>query len=76
VLTLRDSDDKEWAVWTWHAVLQNELVGKVRIGDLVALHYKGKRARQDGGGEYAAYRVAIEASTENPRGESHDDIPF
>jgi hypothetical protein len=65
VLTLRDQDGKNWSVWTWHTVLKNELVGKVEPGNFLAIHCRGKRPRQDGGGEYAAYRVAIN-KTEKP----------
>jgi hypothetical protein len=73
VYTIRDQSGKEWAVWTWHTVLKNELVGKVQAGDFVAIHYRGKRPRQDGGGEYAAYRVAIDKSERQPP--STDDEP-
>ena len=79
VLTLRDPAGKEHNVWTWHTVLQNELVGKVSPGNLVALHYRGRRARQSGDGDYAAYRVAIETGTADTgtTGEAQDaGIPF
>jgi hypothetical protein len=71
VLTLRDKTGKEWAVWTWHFVLQKELVEQVNVGDMVALHYQGRRAKQKGEGDYAAYRVAIEKSAGDG-----DQIPF
>jgi len=78
VLTLKTADG-ERSVWCWHAVLASELVGKASSGDLVAIHFKGKRTRQDGNGEYASYRVAIERGTEpTPAGgnETDDGIPY
>jgi hypothetical protein len=41
-------------------VLRRELVGKVEPGNLVALHYNGRRKKVSGDGDYASYRVAIE----------------
>jgi hypothetical protein len=60
VLTLRTPDGTERSVWTWHAVLRNELVGKVEPGDFIAIHYRGRKQKQKGDGDYASYRVAIE----------------
>ena len=74
VLTLRGQDGKERAIWTWHTVLQNELIGKVGEGDLVALHYRGRRARLSGDGEYAAYRIAIERRADKTEAELQDEF--
>ncbi len=76
VLTVRDPAGKEWAVWTWHTVLQNELIGKVNAGDLVALHYRGRRARLSGDGDYAAYRVAIESRGAKTEDELKSEFGF
>jgi hypothetical protein len=77
VLTLRTEDGIERSVWTWHFVLRDELVGKVEPGDFVAINYRGRKAKQKGDGDYAAYRVAI-VKTENTGGGGvpEDDIPF
>jgi hypothetical protein len=82
VLTVRDPAGKEHSVWTWHTVLQNELVGKVEPGDFVALNYRGRRPKMKGDGDYAAYRVAVEKgenmSSSNAAAEpsGDDDLPF
>ncbi len=73
VLTVRGTDGDEHAVWTWHTVLQRELLGNVQPGDFVAIHYRGKRPRLDGNGEYASYRVAIQKA-DNSTGV--DGIPY
>jgi hypothetical protein len=61
VMTLR-TQEKDRAVWLWHTVLQNELIDKVDLGDFVAIHYLGRRKKQSGDGDYAAYRVAIDSA--------------
>jgi hypothetical protein len=58
-MTLR-TQEKDRAVWLWHTVLQNELIDKVNLGDFVAIHHLGRRKKQSGDGDYAAYRVAID----------------
>lgn len=60
VYTLEDEVTGKWAVWTWHTVLRNELVDKVEIGDFVALSFIGFKTSKNTGGEYPAYRVAID----------------
>jgi hypothetical protein len=74
VLTVRDQHGAERPVWTWHIVLQNELIGKVEPGDFIAIHYRGRRAKLKGEGDYAAYRVAIEKA-DKPSPEE-DGIPY
>ncbi len=71
VLTVRCEDGTERSVWTWHTVLQSELIGQgvtagdytsyaVQPGNLVAIVFRGKRPRQNGDGSYTGYRVAID----------------
>jgi len=72
VLTLRTQGGTERSVWTWHAVLKNELVGKVEPGDFVALHYRGRRQKAKGEGDYAAYRVAVESPKSDVKADTSD----
>lgn len=74
VLTVRTNEGVERSVWCWHAQLRYGLIAdkgdvdavirdggerKCRVGDLVAIHYRGKSAMDDGN-EAASYRIAIE----------------
>jgi hypothetical protein len=74
VLTVRTQDGSERSVWCWHFVLRHELVGKVEPGDFVAISYRGRKTKQEGDGDYAAYRVAIDKN-DGPS-TTADDIPF
>ena len=80
VLTLRTPEGTERNVWAWHFVLRQELVGKVEPGDFVAIKYRGRKAKQKGDGDYAAYRIAIEKDESGGEGivtpSQGDDIPF
>jgi hypothetical protein len=76
VLTLRTEGGIERSVGTWHFVLRNELVDKVEPGDFVAINYRGRKMKQKGDGDYAAYRVAIEKGQNTGSSVPEDDIPF
>jgi hypothetical protein len=70
---VRDQDGKEWSVAAFHAVLRKELWdhperGKTKVGDFVALHYRGEGVTGDGRSVHR-YRVAVEKKNE-------DAIPF
>lgn len=61
-------------MWTWHTVLRNELVDKVDVGDFAAISFTGFRTSKNTGGEYPAYRVAIEKTPSSAQGELPDDF--
>jgi hypothetical protein len=56
-------------------VLRKELVGKVEPGDFVAIHYRGRKTKQKGDGDYASYRVALEKGSSPAAGDS-DEFGF
>jgi hypothetical protein len=66
ILVLKDRTGVEHAVWCFHAVLRERLAAlKPKVGELVAVRYKGKR--QGANAAYHDYAVEIE------RAESADD---
>ena len=75
VLTLRDADNVEHAVWCFHQVLKADLVGKCSPGDLVAISYVGKVAKASGEGSFAKYRVAVEAASAKSPLDGAGEIP-
>jgi hypothetical protein len=91
ILVLKDRDGVEHAVWCFHAVLRERLAAlKPKLGELVAVRYRGKR--QGANAAYHDYAVEIEreASADDWQAEAgdaefavggdgaaaEDDIPF
>jgi hypothetical protein len=59
ILVLKDRNGVEHAVWCFHAVLRERLAAlKPKVGELVAVRYKGKR--QGANAAYHDYAVEIE----------------
>jgi hypothetical protein len=60
VLTVR-TNDGEFAVHAFHAVLRNELAkAHPQIGEVIAIKYLGKTSTRDGKSSYHSYRVAVD----------------
>jgi hypothetical protein len=76
ILTVRDRDGVEHAVWCWHSILKADLVGKVARGDMVAISYVGKKPRQSGDGAYHHYRVAVEKSADEAKVSPEKEFGF
>jgi hypothetical protein len=92
IAVVRDRAGKEWGVWAFHTVLRQQLAAaRPRIGEPIAIRYKGKRQGASGT-SYNDWSVAVERAEReeddweaqagdaefavNGEGTAEDDIPF
>lgn len=78
IVTIEASDGAKWRVTGYQSVLRKEIEEKdVRVGDLFAVKYFGKKMTAKGDGEYHHFKVATRAGQRRPAADAGGKpIPF
>jgi hypothetical protein len=77
IAEIRDLDGRVWALWLLGAILRAEFLereSRPRVGDLVGVHYQGRR--QGTSAEYRSWRVVVDRAAPSAASELPGQTPF